>query len=147
MIENKGLAHLHSIAAPFLGGVLGFGFAKLLIPGVHGTAVGIALAGLSYSFLSKAIDQVLTRSSIEEQEWFDPLVLWFATLIVSVVLLVPASAFIAPNYDVQGVLGNVVTIVLVYVADTLVSRASPWGGVPPEVLEEIRSSIKDDKTV
>jgi hypothetical protein len=138
VIKRRELAHLHSVAVPFLGGLLGFGFAKLVLPGAHGTTAGIALAATAYALLGKLIDIVLTRSSTDEHEWIDPLLLWFSTMIISVVLLVPAAALLAPGYELDGVIANLVAIVLVYAADSLVSRASPWGGVSPEVREQLR---------
>lgn len=125
--------------AAFLGGLIGFAFAKLAIAGVHGTSGGIVLAAVIYSVLSKLADLVLTHSSLEENDWFDPGLLWLFTAIVSFVLLVPVSAVIAPEYAVSGVLANLGAIVSVYVGETLVSRASPWGGIPAELREKLGS--------
>src|SRR3954454_24158296 len=104
MIKNKALAHLPATAVSFLGGVLGFGFAAVLITEAHGTALGIVLASGVYALLLKGVDQVLLRMSTDEQEWIDPLLLWFLTLVVSAVLIAPVSAIVAPQYEIHGVL-------------------------------------------
>ena len=132
---KKLLLHGHSIASSVLGGLLGFGFATVLLDSAAGTGGGIVAAALIYALLGKVIDIVLQSASSavktdddeDGEEVFDSALIWVLTLLATVVLVVPVSALLAPNYALHGFLTNAVTVVLVYGADMLVGYASPWG--------------------
>lgn len=114
------LAQLHAVVSSLLGGVLGFGVASVIVPGASGTVAGIGAAAAAMTLLDELVGRLL------DMDWSGAVGSWCLVMIFWLPLSVPVAALIAPDYRVSGVVANLATMLLVFVAGLIAWRASPW---------------------
>ena len=119
-LRRPRLAQAHSLASSFLADLLGFGVSTLVVPGASGSLIGIVAAATVLTVLDEIVGRLL------DLNWSGARGSWCLLMIVYFAVAGPVAAWIAPHYRLTGVGANVATIALLFTANLIVGRASPW---------------------
>jgi hypothetical protein len=120
-VYSRGFApEVHTLFLTFIGGALGFGLASAVLGPVSGSWSGALAAALFLTATGFVVDFGIRVSHPRgSMPWFVASLLWFA-------IGVPIAANLAPGYSLHGFETTVTVIVIVWICDVSVSRASPW---------------------
>jgi hypothetical protein len=120
-VYRRGFApEFHTLILTFIGGALGFGLASALLETVSGSWSGTLAAAVCLTASGFVVDFGIRVSHPRRSMlWLVASLLWFT-------IGVPVAAYLAPGYSLHGFTTTVTVIVIVWICDMAVGRASPW---------------------
>jgi hypothetical protein len=114
-----------SLAGSFTSGLVGYALTLLVVASASGTFLGVVAAAGIYA-LSGLILDVGIRSSPRSgpTDRVGVKALWFIAATLWLFVSVPIAAFLSPQYSLRGLSANGAAIVIVFLSDAVIARAS-----------------------